>query len=209
MHYINVLISLGALMGATTMAQEFPDPACASSRSELRDAAPTPPPSLEPFLSVEAGKNQSQGAPDAEILLSNPDIYVQQVCNLVSSLPTSVLGDFQSWGASHLSFASVEISSYDAIVTKCIATGAAAASITSYIHSIVSSPEALCQPTSTTSGKNGTASIMPYPTPTGNGTTPNTGVPTTSIPAAAAARHTGALACGVAVGGLVGALALL
>ncbi|KAH8160045.1 hypothetical protein CIB48_g8199 [Xylaria polymorpha] len=208
MHYTNVLVSLAALAGVS-IAQEFPDPGCASSRSELRDASPTPPPSLSPYLSTEAAVNNSQGAPDASILLSNPDIYVEQVCNLVSSLPSSVLGDFQSYGSSLLEFASIKISSYDAIVTKCITTGAAAASITSYLHSIASSPEALCQPTSTPNGGNGTASITPYPTSTGNTTTSGTGVPSTSIPVAVAARHTGFLVRAAAVGGLFGGIALL
>ncbi|KAI1749177.1 hypothetical protein F4782DRAFT_514809 [Xylaria castorea] len=208
MHYTKVIASLSALVSAS-IAQEFPDPGCASSRGELRDAAPTPPPSLSPFLSTEAGTNQSQGAPDADILLSNPDIYVEQVCNLVASLPSSVLGDFQSWGLAHLKFASVEISSYDAIVTKCITTGAAAASITSYIHSIASSPERLCQPTTTSGGGNGTASITPYPTPTGNGTTPGTGVSSTLIPSAGAAGRTGELVHVAVMGGLFGGIALL
>ncbi|KAI0856230.1 hypothetical protein F4860DRAFT_493751 [Xylaria cubensis] len=208
MHYTKVIASLAALVSAST-AQKFPDPGCSSSRIELRDAAPTPPPSLAPFLSTEAGQNQSQGAPNAEILLTNPDIYVEQVCNLVASLPSSVLGDFQSWGASLLNFASVEISSYDAIVTKCVTTGAAAASITSYIHSIANSPEALCQPTSTSGGGNGTASITPYPTPTGNGTTPGTGISSTPIPTAGAAGRTGDLAYAAIMGGLLGGMALL
>ncbi|KAI0188927.1 hypothetical protein EV127DRAFT_433323 [Xylaria flabelliformis] len=208
MHYIKFIASLAALVSAS-IAQEFPDPGCSSSRIELRDAAPTPPPSLAPFLSTEAGQNQSQGAPNSDILLTNPDIYVEQVCNLVASLPSSVLGDFQSWGASLLNFASVEISSYDAIVTKCVTTGAAAASITSYIHSIASSPEALCQPTSTSGGGNGTASITPYPTPTGNGTTPSTGISSTPIPTAGAAGRTGDLACAAIMGGLFGGMALL
>ncbi|TRX89886.1 hypothetical protein FHL15_009158 [Xylaria flabelliformis] len=209
MHYTKVIASLAALVSAS-IAQEFPDPACPSSRNELRDAAPTPPPSLSPFLSTEAGQNQSQGAPNADILLTNPDIYVDQVCNLVASLPSSVLGDFQSWGASLLNFASVEISSYDAIVTKCITTGAAAASITSYIHSIASSPEALCQPTSTAGGGNGTASITPYPTPTGNSTIPGTGISSTLIPTAAAAvGRTGDSVHAAVMGGLVAGIALL
>ncbi|KAI0547931.1 hypothetical protein F4679DRAFT_552600 [Xylaria curta] len=208
MHYTKIIAPLAALVSAS-IAQEFPDPGCSSSRAELRDAAPTPPPSLEPFLGVEAGKNQSQGAPNADILLSNPDIYVAQVCNLVASLPSSVLGDFRSWGSSLLHFASVEISSYDAVVTKCITTGAAAASITSYIHSIASAPEALCRPTSTSGGGNATASITPYPTPTGNGTTPGTSVPSTSVPTAGAAGRAGGLAHAAVIGGLFGGLALL
>ncbi|KAI0442476.1 hypothetical protein F4803DRAFT_575532 [Xylaria telfairii] len=209
MRYTNVLVSLVALAGVS-MAEEFPDPACASSRSELRDASPTPPPSLSPFLSTEAAEDHSQGAPDADILLSNPDIYVEQVCNLVASLPSSVLGDFRSYGSSLLEFASIEISSYDAIVTKCITTGAAAASITSYIHSIASSPEALCQPTGTPNGGNGTVTITPYPTSTSNTTTPDTGVPSPSIPIAIAARHTGVLVpAAAAVGCLFGGIALL
>ncbi|KAJ2994316.1 hypothetical protein NUW58_g1585 [Xylaria curta] len=97
-------------------------------------------------------------------------------------------------------FAGERIVTYDEVVTKCVTTGTAASSITSFLHSIVSNPDGLCQPTATPTGSNGTASvtITPYPTstPTGNSTNPGT----TSIPVAAAARPAGVLTGAIAMG---------
>ncbi|KAI1756265.1 hypothetical protein F4782DRAFT_485518 [Xylaria castorea] len=205
------LLALAALADAS-LAQTFPDPACSSLANELLLAAPTIP------AAVASAFGGQGGSPSVDGLLSHPDAYVEQICGVVGSLPSSILPEFAIWGSSLLNYASVEISSYDAVVTKCIATGTAAASITSFIHSIASAPGALCQPTSTStpSGGNGTAHIThystatPYPTAThsGNGTS-HTGVPTTSIPTAAAARPTGAFVGAAAIGGLLGAVALL
>ncbi|KAI0189124.1 hypothetical protein EV127DRAFT_111979 [Xylaria flabelliformis] len=212
MYNSKFLLALAALADAS-LAQTFPDPACASLTSELLLAAPTIPAAV-----VSAFGGQS-GIPSVENLLSHPDTYVEEICNIVGVLPSSVIPEFAGWGSSLLNYASVEISSYDAVVTKCITTGTAAASITSFIHSIASAPGALCQPTSTSapSGGNSTAHVTqystytPYPTAThsGNSTTNHTGVPTTSIPTAAAARPTGAFVGAAAIGGLLGAVALL
>ncbi|KAI0446876.1 hypothetical protein F4803DRAFT_422549 [Xylaria telfairii] len=203
-----VLLAVAALADAS-LAQTFPDPGCSSSIQGLLSAAPTFPDSL-----ASAFGAQITGGGSVEGLLSNPDVYVGDICKALAAAPSSILPDFASWGSSLLHFASVEISSYDGVVTKCVATGAAGASITSYIHSIASSPEGLCQPTSTSApgGGNGTASITPYPTatPSGNSTIPSTSVPTTtSVPTAAAARPTGALIGGAAMVGLLGVIALL
>ncbi|GAP85021.1 hypothetical protein SAMD00023353_3900600 [Rosellinia necatrix] len=199
------VLSLLALAGASLAQEEFPAPECASLASELVAAAPTIPAALLPYLDSDDPE-----APPADGLLTMPDVYVQAICDLVPGLPSSVLSDFQTWGPSLLHFASVEISSYDAIITKCVTTGTAAASITSYIHSIASNPERLCQPTSTPSGSNNTASITPYPTASGNGTVP-TAAPsvTSSIPTAAAARPTNIIAGAAVMGGLLGVVALL
>ncbi|KAI0468140.1 hypothetical protein F4859DRAFT_491710 [Xylaria cf. heliscus] len=210
MYNTKALLAL-AILADVSVAQTFPDPGCSSSVNELLLAAPTIPAAVASAFG--AAQAQATDIPSPDSLLSDPNAYVGQICEVVPLLPSPVLSEFATWGASLLHFASVEISSYDAIVTKCITTGTAAASITSYIHSIASSPEGLCQPTSTSapSGGNGTASITPYPTatPSGNSTSPSTAVPTTLVPTAAAARPTGALISVAAVGGLLGAIALL
>ncbi|KAI0453476.1 hypothetical protein F5B21DRAFT_479432 [Xylaria acuta] len=207
MYNPKVLLALAALADAS-LAQTFTAPGCSSSITELLLAAPTLPADL-----ASAFGTQATGDLSIDGLLSHPDVYVEQICEAAGSLPSSLLPEFASWGSSLLYFASVEISSYDAVVTKCITAGTEAASVTSYIHSIVSSPERLCQLTSTStpSGGKGTASITPYPTatPAGNSTSPGTGVPTTSVPTAAAARPTGAFIGAAALGGLLGAVALL
>ncbi|GAP91528.1 hypothetical protein SAMD00023353_3101390 [Rosellinia necatrix] len=208
MYNAKILLAL-ATLADVSLAQTSLDPACSSLITALIQAGPTIPAEL-----AAGYGDESNGAPsDPTELLSRPDVYVEQICAAVGSLPSSLLPEFASWGSSLLHFASVEVASYDAIVTQCIATddAAAAASITSYIHSIVSAPDRLCQPTATTSAApaagsgNGTASV----TPSGNGTSPSTGVPTTSIPTAAAGRPTGAIVGAAALGGLLGAVALL
>lgn len=196
-----VILSLAALSGAA-LAQDFPASNCNQLIEDLVAAAPTIPASIQTAL---AGTSQDSG--NANDLLVHPDQYVNDICKLAGSLPEEALSDFKTWGPSLLHFASTEISSYDAIVTQCITTGAAAASITSYIHSIASNPGSLCQPTSTPSAG---ASITAYPTASGNGTVPTgTPTPTSSIPTAGAARPTNLLAGAAAMGGLLGAVALL
>ncbi|KAI0202408.1 hypothetical protein F4808DRAFT_421526 [Astrocystis sublimbata] len=211
MYTTKALVALTVLADAS-LAQTYIRPSlCSSLINDLNVAAPT----LPATLSSAYGYYYSM-EPNADVLLADPKSYVAEVCSVLPKLPEDVLPAFASWGVALLDFASNTIEAYDAIITSCITTGTAAASVTSYLHSIVSSPEALCQPTSSPSRGNGTASITPYPTstpapaPTGsNSTVPGTGVPTTSVPVAAAARPTGLLAGAAAIGGLLGAVALL
>lgn len=200
------LVFLAALAGAVpSTAQQFPDPSCDQYASNLMVAAPTTPPLLSSYFD-----SQATPAPNPGELLRDAPAYVEQLCGAAAAAPQSVLVEFQSWGSSLLDYVSISIASYDEVVTKCIATGTEAASITSYIHEIAESPGRLCQPTSTpTTAGNGTASATPYPTATGNSTNPGTTGPNTSIPVAAAARHAGVLAGAAAMGGVVGAAVLL
>ncbi|KAH8160645.1 hypothetical protein CIB48_g7603 [Xylaria polymorpha] len=205
MYNTKTLAFLATLAGASaSMASQFPDPACSQLAADIIGAAPTVPPELSSYFSA-----QETDAPTPGDLLRDAPAYVEQLCDLAGSLPQSLLVEFQGWGSSLLNYASVEISAYDDVVTRCIATGTAAASITSYIHEIAESPRKLCQPTSTPTGGSGTASVTPYPTATGNSTNPGAVGPNTSIPIAAAARPTRVLAGAAAMGGVVGAAALL
>ncbi|KAI0431725.1 hypothetical protein F5Y09DRAFT_304125 [Xylaria sp. FL1042] len=201
MYNAKVLLSVAAFTGAS-MAQTstpFPAPDCASSITALVAAAPTIPPDVLTAFDALA----PNGDVSSLNLLASPSAYVDQICSIANALPASALPEFGKWGSSLLEFAATEISSYDGIVTKCVATGAEGAAITSYIHSIASHPGELCQ--ITRSPSNGTATITSYPNPTGNGTS----TPTSSIPVAGAARPTGVLAGAAALGGLIGAVALL
>ncbi|KAI0184250.1 hypothetical protein EV127DRAFT_413334 [Xylaria flabelliformis] len=205
MYSAKVLLALTTLVNAS-LAQTYSDPTCSSLVNDLIARGPTVPAAIASVLYP-----QVTGAPDDDIsidnvsvLLRHPDVYASQICAAAGQLPSSLLPEFATWGSMLLDFASVEISSYDAAVTQCVTTGTAAASITSYLHSIVSQPDRLCQPTSTSAADgNGTASITAYPTATASGN--DTGVPSTSIPVAAAGRPTGALiGAAAAVGGLFG-----
>ncbi|KAI0435937.1 hypothetical protein F4803DRAFT_573315 [Xylaria telfairii] len=205
MYNTKTIAFLAALAAASTsMAAQFPDPACSQLASDLIGAAPTVPAGLSSYFDA-----QETEAPTPGDLLRNAPVYAEQLCKLAGSLPQSLLAEFQGWGSSLLNYASVEISSYDDVVTRCIATGTAAASITNYIHEIAESPGNLCQPTATPTGSSVTASLTPYPTVTGSNTSSGTVGPNTSIPIAAAARPAKALAGAAAIGGVVGAAALL
>ncbi|KAI0555700.1 hypothetical protein F4679DRAFT_590754 [Xylaria curta] len=205
MHCPKTHVLLATLAGASaSMAQQFPDPACGMLAKDLIEAAPTPPLALSSYIN-----SQETNSPTPGDLLRNPPAYVEQLCGLAGSLPQSLLVEFQGWGSSLLNYASVSISAYDNVVTKCITTGTAAASITSYIHEIAESPGKLCQPTSTPTGGSGTVSFTPYPTATGNGTNPGSVGLSTSIPIAAAARPTGLMAGAAAMAGAIGVAALL
>ncbi|KAK5634582.1 hypothetical protein RRF57_010295 [Xylaria bambusicola] len=202
MYNTKILFSVAAFVSAS-MAQistPFPDPACASSITALLASAPTIPPAVA--SAIQAASPEPNVNP-----LQDPAAYVSLLCSVAGELPAPALSEFKTFGSELLGFAATEIESYDGIVTKCVTTGAPASSITSYIHSIASHPGELCKIEA--SPTNGTASAPPYPTATGNGTTTSTGLPTSAISMAGAAIPTGVLAGAVAVGGLLGAVALL
>ncbi|KAI1166017.1 hypothetical protein F5B18DRAFT_116977 [Nemania serpens] len=189
MHKTKAVLSLAALAGLSLAAD---DAACENKENALLAMAPLPAPALQSYI---AEKNALP-----HDLLSNPEGYAKELCSLAADLPASFTGDFASWGQSLLGFASTHISSYDALVTECATTGSAAASITSYLHSIVSAPGKLCQPTSTPSITSAAASD---PAPSADGAV------STSSPTGAAARPTGVFAGAAVMGGLLGAVALL
>ncbi|KAI1116517.1 hypothetical protein F5Y14DRAFT_449030 [Nemania sp. NC0429] len=208
MHSTKTLGFLVAALGAgPSVAQTFtPPPACVSLAAGL--AGPAAPDEILSFLDAH-----ETAGPANSVILEDPKAYVSELCGIAKGLPESLLPEFATWGADLLSFAGERIATYDEVVTMCVATGTAAASITSFLHSIVSHPDELCKPTSTATptGGNGTVPgtiITPYPTatPTGNTTIPPG---TTSIPIAAAAGPTGFLMGAVAMAGVIGAAILL
>ncbi|KAI0438750.1 hypothetical protein F4803DRAFT_569345 [Xylaria telfairii] len=208
--YNKVLLPMAALAGAS-LAQSYPDPsACSATKSSLIAAAPTYDPELSSYLDgpLGSGVRTAPGAtttlpPDT---LADPSAYVEVLCSVAAELPSSLLPAFQSWGSGLLSYGSVHISQYDEFVTQCVTTGPAAATITSYLNSILTATGGLCQPTSAPGGvSKGTAS-MPAATATGANSTSTS---TTLVPTAAAARPTGVLVGAAVMGGLIGAVALL
>ncbi|KAK5633002.1 hypothetical protein RRF57_008716 [Xylaria bambusicola] len=155
MHSNKALVIVGSL-GVGSLAQTFSDPSCSSSWIALEAAAPQPASEIFGIL------------PDPASILRDPAGYASALCAAAAGLPPSGLSDFAEWGQSLLYFASVEISSYDALATSCFNTdskeGAAA---TSYLHSIVSQTVPLCQettaPSSTGYQPNATATITSAP----------------------------------------------
>ncbi|KAI3316654.1 hypothetical protein HD806DRAFT_517065 [Xylariaceae sp. AK1471] len=203
MHIIKAsLFSIGSLT-VGSLAQSFSsDPACPSSLIVFGAAAPVLPSSLETIL------------PNPASILRDPEDYASSLCKVAAELPASQLAEFASWGQSLLRFASTDLSTYDALVTKCFATGAEAAAATSYIHSIVSQTAPLCQMTSTPGGKtgssNGTTTITPAPTPTSLSISPRGNSSTTTMVVTGLATKPTSMFAGVAgVVGLLATMALL
>ncbi|KAI1359511.1 hypothetical protein F5Y08DRAFT_319453 [Xylaria arbuscula] len=157
MHSNSFALIVGSL-AVGSLAQTFANEACSTSWINLEAAAPQPASEIFDIL------------PDPASILRDPSGYASDLCAAAAELPASQLSDFADWGQSLLSFASVEISSYDALAISCFNTYSAEASAaTSYLHSIVSQTEALCQETtavtttSTTRCANETAPVRTAP----------------------------------------------
>ncbi|KAI0425118.1 hypothetical protein F5Y09DRAFT_115257 [Xylaria sp. FL1042] len=154
MHSTNFFLFL-SFFAAGSLAQNFSDPCCSSSWAALEAAAPQPASYIATIL------------PDPVSILKDPAGYASSLCKAAAELPASELSGFEEWGQSLLSFASVEISSYDALI-PCFATGSAVITASRYINSIVSQTAPLCQETGTPTGgsspSNGTATITSAPT---------------------------------------------
>jgi hypothetical protein len=216
MYNAKVLMSMAAFAGTSLAQSATPtsslDPACAASLSSFADA-PTPAPALVSYLATVLGTGPvtAPGATTAlpDLTLEDPVGYQEVICSIASELPESLIPDFQSYGSGLLSYGSVHLSLYDAYITNCITTGEAAATLTSELHSMLLGTGGLCHATTTassgtypTGGSNGTY-------PTGTSSTPAPTTTSTLIPTAAAARPTGAVVGAAAIGGLLGAVALL
>ncbi|KAI0116524.1 hypothetical protein GGR51DRAFT_501656 [Nemania sp. FL0031] len=214
MYNTKILLPLAVLAGVSSAQTTTTDSAqCQSKVNALLAAAPTPSPELSSYFDSAAATLSAAGG-----LLDAPDVYVTGLCALATALPSSLQSEFRDYGSSLLSFASAEISSYDAIVTECVTTGPVASSITSYLHSIASEAGHLCQEqTITTTVYNNVTSgaSTPYPTATSGGASGSgsgvrsTASSSTLVPTGAAARPSGVFAGAAAVGGILGAVALL
>ncbi|KAI0799204.1 hypothetical protein GGR55DRAFT_670404 [Xylaria sp. FL0064] len=203
MHSTKVLSSMAVLAGVS-LAQTFTSaPGCQESVSSL--IAGSPPMASDLAAYLEPVLNDPSLPPDT---LHDPAAFVSALCSAAPTFPKSILPEFQSWGQGLLSYGSVHISDYDAYVTHCVTTGTAAASITSYLSSILDGTGGLCQPTATPGGSsNGTALTTPAPTATGTNSTSS--ATATSVVTAAAARPTGVLMSAAVAGGVLGAAILL
>ncbi|KAF2964092.1 hypothetical protein GQX73_g9462 [Xylaria multiplex] len=212
MHSTKALLSVASLIGMA-LAQNDLDPECTRTISSLIAEGPTIPAVLSPYLVSAVGDTVRTVAtatitspPDT---LADPEGYVQLLCSVAGELPSSLLPNFESWGAELLSFGSAHISIYDAYVTQCVTTGEAAASITSYLNALLTGTAGFCQPTATLGNTpNGTISTTPVATAT-YVTNSTTSIPTTSVITGAATKPTGVFVGAAAIGGLIGAVALL
>ncbi|KAI8628840.1 hypothetical protein F5Y19DRAFT_435063 [Xylariaceae sp. FL1651] len=188
MYHTKVLLSVAAFAGAALAQNSSHDATCKSAILSLMEEMPQATGELGASLTSYAS-----GAP------------ITDVCAFSKQLPSSLQGDFSSHVASIISFVSASSSAIDAVITECNTGGPAAiAAFTSYVNAVGTHTGPLCTMTSAPSSgngtTNGTASVTSAPTPSSN---------VSSIPTAAAPRHTGLFAGAAGVIGVLGAVALL
>ncbi|KAI0411231.1 hypothetical protein F5X98DRAFT_368209 [Xylaria grammica] len=201
MHSTRIL-SLAALAG-TALSQTSDSAFCSSLQdaffTTLFAEAPTTPADILSFLAT------ATGIPPLPTTI-DPSAHQNQLCALATALPSSLLPEFQTLGAELLSFGREHSSELIEYITDCVPEPAAA-SMTSYVDHVFSATGNICTETAAP-GSSG-ASNGTYPTGTGSVYPTPTGASSTLIPTAAAVRPTGALIGAAAVGGAIGAAAML
>ncbi|KAI1364796.1 hypothetical protein F5Y08DRAFT_305774 [Xylaria arbuscula] len=209
--YSSKLMLLAALAG-TSLSQKSDSEFCASYftsfASIMAVEQPTTPAAILSFIA----SNTISSLPTATIQMQaelNPANHQAQLCSLATALPSSLLPDLQTLAAGLLSFGKAHSSDFIAYVTDCYPEDEVAAT-SSYFESVFA-PTATAQGCDImTTAAPGSASNGTYVTAAPTATGASNGTTTTSlIPVAAAVRPTGALFGAAAVGGILGAAALL
>ncbi|TGJ82492.1 hypothetical protein E0Z10_g6282 [Xylaria hypoxylon] len=204
MHSTNILLSIAALAG-TSLSQTSDSAFCnslVSSFFNLLETAPTTPADILSFIAT------ATGIPPLPTTI-DPSGHQDQLCAIATALPSSLLPEFQTFAATLLLFGHEHNSELVEYITDCLPEPEAA-SMTSYLDHVFTATGNICTETSATAapGSGSSASNSTYATGTGS-VYPTATSSFTLIPTAAAAKPTGALARAAAVGGVVGAAALL
>ncbi|KAI1122120.1 hypothetical protein F5Y10DRAFT_254763 [Nemania abortiva] len=199
MHSTTVL-SIAALAG-TALSQSSDSAFCSSAMSSIFATiiaeAPTTPADILSFIAT------ATGIPPLPTTF-DPSGHQDQLCAIATALPASLKPEFQSFAANLLDSGKAYSSELVEFITDCVPQPAAA-SMTSYIDYVFHATGNICTETAapgSTSVSNGTY-------PTGTGSVYPTATSSVLIPTAAAVRPTGALLGAAAVGGAIGAAAML
>ncbi|KAI1200184.1 hypothetical protein F5X97DRAFT_341016 [Nemania serpens] len=201
MYNSKLLLSVIALTG-TALSQKSDAEFCTSLESSffsLIVAAPTTPAAILSFI---ATNTQIPALPTT----FDPMSHQTQLCAIASALPSSLLPEFQTLASGLLDFGREHSSDLVEYITDCLPEPTAA-SVSSYIDYVFTATGNICQetPAPGSGAPNGT-----YPTATGTGSVyPTATSSSLLIPTAAATRPTGALMGAAAIGGIIGAAALL
>ncbi|KAI1186901.1 hypothetical protein F5B17DRAFT_401858 [Nemania serpens] len=217
MHSTKLLLSIAALAG-TTLSQKSDSQFCSAfstSFVSLIEEAGTLPPGIVSFLaqSTQSASPTITALPATTTPATlNIDFisHAEFLCELITELPSSLLPDLQTYAAGLLSFGKAHSSLYEAYATDCFPE-AVGASMSSYIDYIFTATGNLCQP-APTPAPGGAAFNGTYPTSPALTTTSSyssLGSSPTFPVTAAAARPTGALIGAAAMGGILGAAAML
>ncbi|KAI0439818.1 hypothetical protein F4803DRAFT_568080 [Xylaria telfairii] len=216
MHSNRVLLSLVALAG-TSLSQKSDSEFCSSYVnslfSTLFETLPTTPPAIASFLA-----QNTRTTPPATITASPtttvaaaPSIdfegHAEELCSVLAELPSSLIPEFQSYAGVFLSVGRAHSSEYIAYITDC-EPETEIASMTSRLDYYFTATGNPCETTPAPGGaSNGTYSTSHAATATSSYA--NITSSATSAVTAAAARPTGALLGAAAIGGVLGAVALL
>ncbi|KAI0872273.1 hypothetical protein GGS24DRAFT_491632 [Hypoxylon argillaceum] len=200
MHSASVILSVAALAG-TALSQKSDAAFCSSLASSfygLIIEAPTTPADILSFIATATGLPPLPTTIDASA-------HQDQLCALATALPSSLLPEFQTLASELLSFGKAHSSEFIEYITDCAPEDVVASS-TSYLDYVFTATGNICTETATpgSSASNGT-----YPTGTGSAYPTATATSSTLILTAAATKPTGVLAGVAAVGGAIGAAALL
>ncbi|KAI1360746.1 hypothetical protein F5Y08DRAFT_348509 [Xylaria arbuscula] len=184
------------------------DPTCIQSLAAFSDA-PVPDAALLSYFGSGSGTGPITAPGESTLLpdftLDDPAGYQAVFCSLAQGLPASLKPDYQEYAQALRTYGQDHISAYYAYVTDCVATGDEASTILSQLSTMLlgtGNPCATTANTATPTGAyaTGTGSFTVHPTGTGSP------IPTA---AAVAARPTGVVAGAAALGGLLGAVAML
>ncbi|KAI0452183.1 hypothetical protein F5B21DRAFT_484360 [Xylaria acuta] len=208
MHSTKILLSI-AVLASTSLSQKSDSQFCSAFFTSLvsiieEEAPKTPPAILSFFAQSTDTTSPTTSAPPLTTL--DFASHAQELCEIATELPSSLLPDFQTYAEALLSFGRARSSEHVAYVTDC-APEEEVASRTSYLDYIFTATDNFCEQTPAPGGaSNGT-----YPTPTPTATSSYAGLnsSTTLIVTAAAAKPTGAYLGAAAVGGILGAAAIL
>ncbi|KAI8945589.1 hypothetical protein F4801DRAFT_597773 [Xylaria longipes] len=208
MYSTKILLSIAALV-STSLSQKSDSQFCSafftSFVSIIEEVAPTTPSAILSFFpqSTETASPTASTLPLAALDFAS---HAQELCEVATELPSSLLPEFQTFAAELLSFGRAYSSEHIAYVTDC-APEEEVASRTSYLDYVFTATGNFCEQTPAPGGaSNGT-----YPTPTPTATSSYAGLnsSTTLIATAAAAKPTGVCLGAAAMGGVVGAAAML
>ncbi|KAI1757843.1 hypothetical protein F4782DRAFT_480215 [Xylaria castorea] len=211
MHSTKVLLSIAALAG-TSLSQKSDSEFCSSLIdtffSEIMSEAPTTPAAILSFIAASTTVSPAPTGVPAGAGGLDPEAHQSQLCSLATALPSSLLPEFQTLASGLLAFGKNHSSEFIAYVTDC-APADEIASSTSYFNYIFTATGNICKETPTPApggASNGTYGTYPTATPTA---TSHFNTSSSMIPTAAAARPTGAFLGAAAVGGVLGAAAML
>ncbi|KAI0875170.1 hypothetical protein GGS24DRAFT_456716 [Hypoxylon argillaceum] len=205
MYSPKVLLFIAAFAG-TSLSQKSDAEYCSSKMSSFFSwvvaEGPTTPAAVLAFLAT-----QTNSKPPLSTF--GPEAHGEEICSIYSELPDSLKPQLKTYITSVLSFGNANSEVLLDVATDCVPENQVA-SVTSYIHAMLTPSGDGCDPTPTPgSAANGTYPTSPAPTATASYTGQSNYTYPTSVVTAAAARPTGVWLGAAAIGGILGAAAML